>query len=270
MQRSELVKVEAIIREASDEAILPRFRRLERHEISEKNPGDLVTVADKEAEHLLAAALTQLLPGSKVVGEEDAAANTQILEAFDGDTPVWVIDPVDGTQNFVDGVPCFAVIVALVQANETVAGWIYDPINDAMIWAKRGEGAWEAGRRLTPVRPGRVSNMTGSLGTRMRRRLEAMAESGTPDVPKLVKRYRCVGREYMDLGRGTLDFCNYGGNLKPWDHAAGVLIHAESGGYSARVESGGTYRVERRMGPGNLLLAPTPSTWRDINRILPR
>jgi len=93
MQRPKFDVVETIMRDASEEAILPRFRRLEGHEISEKNPGDLVTVADREAEHLLAAALTGLLPGSKVVGEEAASANNQVLEAFDGETPVWVIDP---------------------------------------------------------------------------------------------------------------------------------------------------------------------------------
>jgi len=166
--------------------------------------------------------------------------------------------------------PCFAVIVALVQANETIAGWIYDPINDAMISARRGEGAWEARLRLTPTRPGKVPDMAGSVGTRMRRRLETMTESGTPGVPTLVKRYKCVGREYMDLARGKLDFCNYGGKLKPWDHAAGVLIHAESGGYSARVENSLSYRVDRHARPGNLLLAPSETAWREINRVLPR
>jgi len=154
MQTPEPVKVKAVIREVSQKAILPRFRRLERHDISEKNPGDLVTTADREAERLLSAALSKLLPGSKVVGEEAAAANARVLKAFGGEPPVWVVDPVDGTQNFVDGIPCFAVIVALVQANETMAGWIYDPINDAMISARRGEGAWEADRRLAPTRPG--------------------------------------------------------------------------------------------------------------------
>jgi len=269
MQRPDLVKVEAIIRQASEESILPRFRRLERHEISEKTPSDLVTVADREAEHLLSAALRELLPGCEVVGEEAAAVNRQILEAFDGETPVWVIDPVDGTQNFVDGIPCFAVIVALVQANETIAGWIYDPINNTMIWAQRGEGAWEGDQKLAPVRPGSVSAMTGTLGTRLRRRVEAMAESKIRGMPKLVDRYKCVGREYMDLARGKLDFCNYGGNLKPWDHAAGVLIHAESGGYSARPETGHSFQVERRLRPGNLLLTPTLSAWQDLNQILP-
>ena len=140
MQTPEPVKVEAIIREVSEAAILPRFRRLERHDISEKSPGDLVTTADRESEQLLSAALSELLPGSKVVGEEAAAESAQVLEAFDGEAPVWVLDPVDGTQNFVDGIPW----ISLINSSERVF-WASASIKSGCLFAATGRccgGFW--------------------------------------------------------------------------------------------------------------------------------
>ena len=98
--------------------IVPRFRHLGDHDISEKNPGDLVTTADIEAERALALGLPSLVSGSVVVGEEDAETNPAVLTALAGPRPVWLIDPLDGTNNFAHGKPCFAVIVALCQAGE--------------------------------------------------------------------------------------------------------------------------------------------------------
>src|SRR5262249_31532208 len=104
----------ALMREVAATHILPRFRKLAAHEIHEKAPGNLVTIADLEAERALTPALTALIPGSLVVGEEAVAHDPAILDRLAGDDPVWVVDPVDGTQNFTKAVPCFAVIVALV------------------------------------------------------------------------------------------------------------------------------------------------------------
>ena len=116
---------------------------------SKSSPNDLVTDADIASERVLTAALSALLPGSRVVGEEAADADPQTLNWLAGPAPVWLVDPVDGTVNFAQGRECFAVVIALCIGGTTIAGWIYDPINALMVRARCGEGAWleaETGR----------------------------------------------------------------------------------------------------------------------------
>ena len=135
--------VTALIRAAAARHILPRFNRLAAHEIKQKtSPRDLVTVADLETEQALTPALKALLPGSEVVGEEETARDPAVMDRLDGDAPVWIIDPVDGTANFVDAVPRFAVLVALSAGEEIRLAWIHDPVRDVTAIASAGGGAW--------------------------------------------------------------------------------------------------------------------------------
>jgi len=97
---------------------MPRFRRLRSSDIAFKIGDDPVTIADKAAEKALSQRLLALLPDSTVVGEEDCAANPCVLERFSGESPVWIIDPIDGTRNFVAGKPTFGGIVALAKRNQ--------------------------------------------------------------------------------------------------------------------------------------------------------
>jgi fructose-1,6-bisphosphatase/inositol monophosphatase family enzyme len=266
---------ENVIRLMEDVAareIVPRFRRLADHDIAEKNPGDLVTTADIEAERALARGLQPLVPESLVVGEEGAATDPTVLAALAGPRPVWLIDPLDGTNNFVRGEPRFAVIVALCQAGEVLAGWIHDPLGGLTAWALAGEGAWvrEAGgaRRLRAAAPAPVARMEGSLGSGLRKRLTARRDAGEAEIPARMIRYRCVGHEYLELARGRLHFARYGGRLKPWDHAAGVLMHREAGGFGALVENGEPYSPRPGIVPGTLLLAPDRAGWDALHTVL--
>src|SRR5262245_52401902 len=109
----DLESVDELIRAVAAEQILPRFRRLASHEVHEKSPGNLVTIADVEAERALTRELRQRLPGSVVVGEEAVAADPQVLDLLGGEAPVWILDPVDGMMNFTRSVARFAVMVAL-------------------------------------------------------------------------------------------------------------------------------------------------------------
>ncbi|MDP6788290.1 MAG: inositol monophosphatase family protein [Rhodospirillales bacterium] len=264
--------VTAIMEDVAAREIVPRFRRLADHDITEKNPGDLVTTADIEAERDLARELPPLAAGSVVVGEEEASTDPSVLEALAGARPVWLIDPLDGTNNFAHGKPCFAVIIALCQAGEVRAGWIHDPLGGLTAWAIAGEGAWirESGqvRRLSAAAPAPVSEMKGSLGRGLRKRLAAKREAGDTDTPARMVRYRCVGQEYMDLARGRLHFARYGGRLKPWDHAAGVLLHREAGGFSALVEGRAPYSPRPGIVHGSLLLAPDTNAWDALHRVM--
>lgn len=118
--------VEEAVRKAAAVEIMPRFRQLASHEVLEKNgPHDLVTVADRLAEEHLTAALTAILPGSVVVGEEAVHADPAVYEALLGDAPVWIVDPVDGTRQFVHGEAGFCTLVALAHQGELLASWTY-------------------------------------------------------------------------------------------------------------------------------------------------
>ncbi len=140
--------VSGLIRAAVEAKILPRFRNLAAGEIAQKGPNDPVTIADIEAEEMLSRLLLEAYPETLVIGEELVSREPATLDALLGDTPVWVIDPVDGTMNFADGNPVFGTILAYVVGGQTKAGWIHDPINNVTVTALLGGGAWSDGRRL--------------------------------------------------------------------------------------------------------------------------
>jgi fructose-1,6-bisphosphatase/inositol monophosphatase family enzyme len=253
--------------------ILPRFRNLAAGDVAHKkrNPRDLVTIADIEAERALEHRLGALVPGSVFVGEEAAEAQPGILSMLAGGDPVWLLDPVDGTSNFAEGHACFAVIVGFCMDGEAKAGFILDPLADAVLWAMAGQGAWVATgaeqRRVTVVHHRPLSAMRGSLTHRSAERLAlSLAASGQGSAPSAT-RYGSVGREYMDLARGVLDFASYA-RLKPWDHAAGVLIHREAGGFSALRSNGSPYRPAPCIVEDTLLLAPDEVTWHRLHTLL--
>ena len=260
--------VDAIIREVAADEIMPRFRELAAHEITEKNPGDIVTAADIAAEARLTAALGALVPGSAVVGEEAAEDDPGILRALGGEAPVWIVDPLDGTRNFAEGRACFAVIVAYCRGGETLAGWIHDPIAGVTTWTAVGEGAWMDGERLAAAPPVSIAEMRGSLGRKFRKRLEERGKTRPGAVPASMSRLGCVGREYMDLAQGRLHFAQYAQRLKPWDHAAGVLLHREAGGFNQLTEGRGPYHPEPRIQYATLLLAPDKTAWGSLHAAL--
>src|ERR1041384_1783369 len=138
------------LRDIARVEVLPRFRQLQKHEIREKSPGDYVTVADEAMEAALAPKLAALLPGSLLVGEEDCARDPSVIRRLASDQPVWVIDPVDGTANFAEGKEEFCSMMALVERDQVLGGWIYDPVTDTTSYAVKGQGAWSAGQRLAP------------------------------------------------------------------------------------------------------------------------
>jgi fructose-1,6-bisphosphatase/inositol monophosphatase family enzyme len=201
-----------------------------------------------------------------VVGEEGIETDPALLGLLGGTDPLWIVDPVDGTDNFVKGDARFGMIVAFAQGGETRAGWILDPLNDRVVWAVKGEGAWMNGARLAAAAPAPVSELAGTIGRRTREKLEARRSLGETGLPRTVARYGTIALEYLDLARGSLAFMRCVGRLKPWDHAAGVLIHAEAGGYSALAEGEGAYRpAPPRTRDGTLILAPDRAAWESLS-----
>jgi fructose-1,6-bisphosphatase/inositol monophosphatase family enzyme len=147
----DIESVVGIIETVAAVEIVPRFRRLGEADVSQKGPGDPVTVADRTTEQRLSEALQKLMPGSVVVGEEAVAADPSILGALDGQAPVWIIDPIDGTRNFVAGDPHFSTLVALACGGELIASWTHAPLLDATATALVGHGAWLNGERIRVV-----------------------------------------------------------------------------------------------------------------------
>ncbi len=257
--------VSAMIRRTALAVILPRFRTLSPDQIREKHPGDLVTIADTEAEAMLSDLLTGALPGSTVCGEEGVARDRATLDLLDRPEPVWVIDPVDGTANFARGRPAFAVIVALVQAGITRAGWIHDPLTNITIHARLGGGAWCQDRRLGVDHDLPLARMTGTAYGRLPGG-GGGGESGKrlAGIVQAVNNSGCGGLDYIRMALGETQFKVSSASL-PWDHAAGLLIMAEAGAV-ARFLDGGVYDIHDH--DRHLLVAPTPETWTRLQETL--
>jgi fructose-1,6-bisphosphatase/inositol monophosphatase family enzyme len=249
-------RVSSLIREVAMAEILPRFQKLAAGDISEKKPGQLVTTADLEAERILTLQLADLLPGSVVVGEEGVAADPGRLAAVGGEAAVWLVDPVDGTQNFADGKPVFATMVALLIEQRAAASWIYEPIGDRMASAEIGSGAFVDGERLHAAVSVALAEMRGRLSGRTAKKLEGKVGS--------IFSERCAAFEYLALARGTAHFALFR-RLNPWDHAPGELLVREAGGFSQRLD--GTPYLASEI-DASLLLAPDAKSWQALRALV--
>ncbi|MGW2814036.1 inositol monophosphatase family protein [Streptomyces sp. NPDC001415] len=235
--------VEEAVRKAAAAEIMPRFRQLAAHEIVEKNgPHDLVTVADRLAEEHLTASLTAILPGSVVVGEEAVHADPAAYQALRGDAPVWIVDPVDGTRQFVRGEAGFCTLVALAHRGELLASWTYAPALDEMAVAIRGGGATLNGEPLHAgsPEPGAILEVATShpdyTTPEQKRSLLGLRTEGVQLRP-----CGSAGLEYLAIARGELDALAFTWEYA-WDHAAGLLLIAEAGGAQTTI-AGEPFRI---------------------------
>ena len=234
-------RAETILREVAEEAILPRFRRLGAGDIDEKTgPDDLVTVADREAEGLLARRLPTLVPGSVVVGEEGAAADPGVLDRLSAEA-VWIVDPVDGTGNFVAGSDRFGVMAALVRGGETVLGLILPPVDGRCAVAERGAGARFGGE---PIRGRTGVPFEASFGDYSKMYVDEPLRSAYEAALRAAggtRAGRCSAWAYLDVARGAADFVlQY--RMTVWDHAPGTLLVEEAGGAARMLADGARYR----------------------------
>ena len=241
--------------------VLPRFKRLADHEIQEKAPGDLVTIADIEAEARLMKGLGALTPGADFIAEEEMAQNPIDLEDYHSDTPTWLIDPVDGTRNFSRGETPFAIVVAYVVGGIARNGWIYLPAEESMIVAERGEGAFEEGERLRSTTVEALDAMTGMINYHALENVEPQKIERRARVFAGTKNWRCAAYDFTLLARGTKHFSLYR-RLWPWDHAAGGLIFEEAGGHCVCLGEHAYSPLQRAHG---LLCAPSPDAWHKIH-----
>ncbi|MEJ5976067.1 inositol monophosphatase family protein [Novosphingobium sp. PS1R-30] len=247
------------MRDAAARAIMPHYQALSADQIDAKAADDVVTVADTESEAILAESLAKLLPEAAIVGEEAAHADPSLLARL-GDALCWIIDPIDGTNNYAAGKPPFGILIALAEAGETVAGWIYDPLTQRLCHAHRGQGAFIGDQRITARSTGQTPPIAAiSLVFADPARREALKTQIAPhytmvDIP------RCAAEQYPRIVLGTNDLSIFERTLS-WDHAAGVLFVNEAGGKAARID-GSPYRVdEDRKG---LIAAASPALWDEL------
>jgi fructose-1,6-bisphosphatase/inositol monophosphatase family enzyme len=249
---SDFDRVGEFLRTASREQVLPAFRHLEPGDVEQKpsddDPEDVVSRVDRAVEAWLSPLLRKLLPGSLVVGEESAYADPDSMDALLSGGSVWVIDPIDGTRNFVRGDDGFGIMVALVVAGTTRAAWIQLPVEGALFCAEAGSGAWLDGTRVTvPALPAQTSP-TGTLYTKFMSNSDRHALESLPgDAFQVVLGAGSAAVEYTNLVRGRKDFVVYQ-RLLPWDHLPGVLLLNEAGGRAA-LASGAELLPADRVGP---------------------
>lgn len=261
-------RLATILRQAAKDEILPRFRRLDEGMVHTKaHAFDLVTEVDEAAERAITAAINAHSPNAVVIGEEAVAARPALLDRHFGDRIVIYVDPIDGTANFAAGLPLFAVMAAVVQNGETVAGVIYDPMGDDFFMAERGCGAWQVfadGRRVrqkfsSPVPLSEMGGLasTSYLPSPIRGRVLANMEK-----VKMFASYRCAGHEYRMAAGGHVHFLMYN-KLMPWDHLAGALMMGEAGAHVAKFD-GTPYHPSDRA--GGLIVAPDEASWQELRR----
>ena len=223
-------------------------RRWSRPDIDEKRPGDLVTVADREAEELLTRALLEAYPDAVVLGEEAYAGDPDLIERFRSADHGFTVDPVDGTKNFVHGSPDHAVMLSEVVDGETVRGWIWQPEHRQAWVAERGAGVRRNGEPVHRAPAGDQPQGATSIWSRRGR--------DPLGLPPLRGSWVCCGVDYPQLLEGAADYVLYG-HTNPWDHLPGTLMVTEAGGAVAHRD--GTPYTARSQGSG-LVVAADPAT----------
>jgi myo-inositol-1(or 4)-monophosphatase len=268
--RKDLERLADIVTIAADQEIMPRFRRLGEGGIREKTSAlDLVTDADDAAEAAIKAAVAKAFPKAAFIGEESVEKDRELLDKIADAEMAIIIDPVDGTSNFAWGLPLFGVLAAVVKRGVTIGGIIYDPVGRDCTFAIKGHGAWAksengATRDIRVANPTTLANMTGTTSWYLMP--EPMRSRVAANLAKIKASfaYRCAAYEYRIVAEGLVDFSLHY-KLMPWDHAAGVLIHAEAGGHSALLD-GSPYLPTKFQ--GGIISAPDRESWQLIHDAL--
>ena len=255
--------IPALLERVAAAVILPRFGRLSAADTAEKTPGDWVTIADRESEAIITEELLRLDPTSRVVGEEAASADPSLIDTV-AHGRVWLVDPLDGTNNFAEGGEPFGMMIALVEDGVTQAGWIYAPVTKRLCSARRGVGAFINGVRVTAARQNDRVPVATYSNYWFSPEEAAAIEIAAADVLDLRHGLRCAAAQYAALVDGTHDIARFE-RIYPWDHAAGSLFLTEAGGHVARPD-GRPYSLTD-TGKG-LLAAASRDMWERGARVL--
>jgi myo-inositol-1(or 4)-monophosphatase len=211
------------------------FGEIEHLQVSVKGPGNFVTIADHRAEEMLRAELVKARPGYGFLGEE--GGHTEGTDK----THTWIVDPLDGTTNFLHGIPQFAVSIALQRDSTIVAGVVYNPANDDLFTAERGKGAFLNDKRIRVAARQRLADAVVACGLPHYGRADlGLAGREISAVAQRVAGLRRFGAAALDLAwiaAGRFDVF-WERDLSPWDVAAGLLLVREAGGFVSDLDGG--------------------------------
>ncbi len=234
--RSALINVMIAAAQKASRKLLRDFGEVENLQVSRKGPADFVSSADKTAEDTLHYALKKARPNYSFLMEESGEI------AGSDSSNCWIIDPLDGTTNFLHGLPHFAISIGLQRDNEPYAGVVYAPVHDEMFWAEKGQGAHLNDRR---IRVSARNNLDESLLA------TGIPFKGARDNPQFLKQLEsvmAVTSGVRRIGSAALDLAyvaagRYEGfwetGLSPWDMAAGIVLVREAGGYVTEINGKG-------------------------------
>ena len=197
--------------EKASKILIRDFGELEKLQVSKKGPQDFVTNADIKAEKIIIEELKKARPNYSLISEENGVEKNKDQSSF------WIIDPIDGTTNFLHGVPHFAISIALQSNNEIVCGLIFDPIKDELFYAEKNNGAYFNNQRIRVSKKREINECLFAVGK----------GKYNPDLICRRSGSAALDMAYVASGRFDGYFQN---NLNLWDIAAGIIIVKEAGG----------------------------------------
>jgi len=212
----------------ASKTLIRDFGEIENLQVSVKGPGDFVTASDKKVEKILIEELQKARPDYSILSEEIGEINND--KSFK-----WIIDPIDGTSNFLHGIPHFAISVGLEHNDEIICGIIYDPIKDEMFVAEKGNGSYLNNQRIRVSSRSKLKDcmlFTGGPKKESKDRELALKEYYNFST-KVHTPIRKLGSASLDMAYVAAGRCDgfWQRNLKYWDIAAGIILVKESGGF---------------------------------------
>tara|TARA_B100001057_G_scaffold302284_1_gene302492 strand:- start:704 stop:1414 length:711 start_codon:yes stop_codon:yes gene_type:complete len=198
--------------EKASKILIRDFGEIENLQVSKKGPKDFVTNSDLRTEKIIIEELKKARPSYSFISEENGIENNKDINN------TWIIDPIDGTINFLHGIPHFAISVALRSNDEIVSGLIYDPIKDEMFFAEKNNGAFYNNQRIRVSNKNNLDECLFAIGNNIKNKL---------DFPYRKSGSAALDMAYVASGRYDGYFQN---NLNIWDIAAGIILIKEAGG----------------------------------------
>jgi myo-inositol-1(or 4)-monophosphatase len=248
MLRSALLNVMIAAARKAGRSLKRDFGEVEHLQVSMKGPANFVTAADHRAEEILRTELAKARPGYGFLGEEGGR------EEGTDKSHCWIVDPLDGTTNFLHGIPQFAISIGLERDDTMVAGVIYNPANEELFVAERGKGAFLNEQRLRVANRRRLNEAVVACGLpHLGRGNLALFRKEFGAVQEHVAGLRRFGAAALDLAwvaAGRLD-AFWERDLSPWDMAAGMVIVREAGGYVSDMDGGDAIFAKRQVIAGN-------------------
>ena len=226
-----LIHVATMAAHAAGRLVMRSYDRLDRIKVTEKAPHDFVSNVDQEAEQVIIEHIHKYYPGHAVLSEEAGAVPPRSVVPKEADMR-WIVDPIDGTTNFIRGVPHFCISIAVEKAGEIICGVVYDPVRDETFQAEKGQGALLNQKRLKLTSHAQLEGRALASGFPRRSSISLTEQMAilmaVTESPATIRRMGSAALDLVYVASGRWNGF-WGADLKLWDIAAGLLIAAEAG-----------------------------------------